>query len=1003
MSSSLGETQILTNPSSGMLDEFGTGGVVNNQAAFFPIPSNFSSLPQDAWVIAQWSQPVAVNPSNYVANDSMSYDQLYGNSLYTWSTPGATAAISLYQNSVALGGGSVLQISDGSTQSSSLNEDDIFLSSPNISPSLGNLSHPITFSLDAKVLQAVNEFVNQNTGAPILNGGMIWNNIDIGFMVNFNGADGLPRYSGFVQITPWSAQSNGSNPNYESLQTNGFISSLLLGGDPFLAQLPADARATPDSLTYNVNKYIYQTLEATYGNQSTANKAVLLNLGNWSIGGMYIGLATDNWPNARAASLGAEISSTVQLSNISLTSNETATYNPSTPPASLPITDTNPKINFIDNSSSGVQGVVDGAAYSGNLRGVQYEYIYNGYDSISLMAPASSNWYFGGGYGPTILSAKSGNNVFLASMGGSTMTGGSGTDTFIIPEANNGFSNINDIVINFHVGDSAILEGVGGAGWTYQWLGSGGLTMDASNALSGLSELVTFSGLTMADANHLNVTIDASGNLSITSTNAGMAIVGVAQDSLPVIINIASSNVSVTANADQMINDSIGGNHFSISAASLVDISGNDTLQVADSTNLSQDSISGSVVNFGSNDLYYGMSGKFANAKNTLNVTGNNNTGILYAANQDTLNENGTGNLFILETGGGANTNGGAINVSGDNAFIAMSGNNTINASTGAQITVQSNNNVIAGSNVSLQIMGTGNQVNLTGSDTVSSASPYTYDNTFAANQTVQNSFTVQGGAFSIRGLDRLLQTQGTAQISLFGGNAVTLSGANDTVTAGDQIYGGNTIVNNGANNLIALQETNLAADTIIANASTTVTLTDIPGMHIGGNSGNAIEKLTFIGSSGTSSTILGSASNASITVSGGASSTNAVYGGFGGGNSLNGGSGGGDLFAAGGTNDVLIGGSSGNNTLVSAAGNETFFTAATGTDLISITGGGGTDVLQAFTGKLQLASNLIVLSEATIGGSLNFTLNDGTKLIFSGLTKVTQNSGLFTDVTGLV
>ncbi|MDD2796177.1 hypothetical protein [Acidocella sp.] len=492
--------------------------------------------------------------------------------------------------------------------------------------------------------------------------------------------------------------------------------------------------------------------------------------------------------------------------------------------------------------------------------------------------------------------------------------------------------------------------------------------------------------------------ISLSGNSSVgTVYNAGTPIVDVAPASFPVIINIANSNVSVTANAGQTINDSIGGNHFSISAASLVNISGNDTLQVADGTNLSQDSISGSVVNFGSNDLFYGMSGQFTNAKNTLNVTGNNNTGIFYGADQDTLNENGTGNLFILEAGGGTGTTGGAINVSGDNAFITMSGNNTINASNGAQMVVQANNNVITGSNISLQIMGTGNQVNLTGPDTVSSASPYTYDSTFAPNQTTQNSFTVQGGVFSLGGLDKLLQTQGAAQITLFGGNAVTLSGANDTVTAGDQIYGGNTIVNNGANNLIALQETNFAADTIIASASTTVTLTDIPGMHIGGNSGNAIEKLTFIGSSGTSSTILGSASNAAITMSGGASSANAVYGGFGGGNSLNGGTGGANLFVAGGANDVLIGGSSGNNTLVSAAGNETFFTAATSTDLISITGGGGTDMLQAFSGSLQLASNLSVLNETTLAGSLNVTLNDGTKLIFSGLASVTQNGGLFT------
>ena len=524
----------------------------------------------------------------------------------------------------------------------------------------------------------------------------------------------------------------------------------------------------------------------------------------------------------------------------------------------------------------------------------------------------------------------------------------------------------------------------------------------------GTSETVTSSGagdtISAATGAGLNVSPTApasvvvlAGSSTVSSVyNDSSSVIDIINPPSPITINVMSSNATVTANAGETINDSVGGNHFSISDASIVYISGNDTVQLANGANLWQDSISGSVINFGSNDLYNGMTGKFMNARDTLDVTGRNNTGILYAANQDTLNENGSGNLFILEAGG-ASTQGGVINVSGNNSFVAMSGNNTINGGNGAQIVVQSNNNIITGANVSLQLMGSGNQVNLTGSDTVFGSSPYTYATDFTAGQTTQNAFTVQSGIFSLGGLDSLVQTQGTAQITLSGGNAVTLSGANDTVTAGDQVYGGNTIVNNGANNGIILQETNFAADTIIANASTSVTLTDIPGLHIGGTTGNATEKLTFISASGTSSTILGGASNAAITMAGGASSGNAVYGGFGGNNSLNGGSGGADLFVAGGNNDILIGGSGGNNTLVSAAGNETFFTAATGTDLISITGGGGVDVLQAFKGSLQLASNLSIQGETTVGGSLNVTLNDGTRLIFAGLTSVTQNGTLFT------
>ncbi len=539
-------------------------------------------------------------------------------------------------------------------------------------------------------------------------------------------------------------------------------------------------------------------------------------------------------------------------------------------------------------------------------------------------------------------------------------------------------------------------------------------SISVTGAQSAVSTETTDEQITMAGGNSTLSTSTANGlpvNSSVpasTFTIVGNGTVGAVYNdaspnidlqtsSFPVTINVTTTNTNIVANANQTINDSVGGNHFSISGASIVNILGRDAVQVADGSNLSQDSIAGSVINFGSHDLYYGVVNKFVNSNNTLNVNGSGNTGIIYTANQDTLNENGTGNLFLLEASGGTVTGGSAINVSGNNEFIAFTDNNTVNGANGARLVLQSDYSFVTGSNVNVQILGTGNNVNLTGSDTVSGSNPYAYQTTFDPSQTAQSNFTVQSGAVTLGGLDTLLQTQGTAQINLFGGNNVTLYGGNDTVTANDQIYGGNLIVNNGSNNQIALEETNLCADTIMANAGTAVTLTDIQGMHIGGNSGNAVERLIFISAAGTSNTILGSASNAAVTMSGGSSTANIVYGGFGGSNSLNGGTGARDLFVAGGNNDILIGGSGGNDTLVSAAGNETFFTAAIGTDLISIIGGGGVDFIQGFKGSLQLSNGLSVQSESTVGGSVNMVLNDGTHLIFSGVSSLTQNGNLFT------
>ncbi|MDE2240136.1 MAG: hypothetical protein KGJ73_09450, partial [Rhodospirillales bacterium] len=94
--------------------------------------------------------------------------------------------------------------------------------------------------------------------------------------------------------------------------------------------------------------------------------------------------------------------------------------------------------------------------------------------------------------------------------------------------------------------------------------------------------------------------------------------------------------------------------------------------------------------------------------------------------------------------------------------------------------------------------------------------------------------------------------------------------------------------------------------------------------------------------------------------------------------------------------NDVLIGGSGGANTLISAAGNETLTGAGLGNDLFSITGGGGTDMINNFTGQLILAAGLSISNETVTGGSLNVFLNDGTHLIFAGLTSVNQAGNVF-------
>ena len=517
---------VLPDAGSGLVDQFGDGLVVNYAAQFFPVPVALADLSQSQWYIAQWGQPVAINSADYTSGDPAYYDPLYGLPLYSWTEPGTNSAIAIYGNTGALGGGDVYQLTDGNTNTAPLqsgtNEADMFLSSPAANAAL---VYPLTLSLNARIVQSLIRFASPALSAQFATAGTVFGSFDIGLTVNFDGAHGLPAYSGYVQIVPWTSDSSAPADYYSAPLPRGasdsmqFVSSLLLPGDPALPLLPVDAGAVPATLTYNINKYVYATLQYEFSQFSAADRAVLLNLANWTFGGLYVGPATNDAQTTGPMGTGAVAAESVsiQVSDIQVTANQGTIYNPGAPPASVVSADSNPQITFYDNTLH-AGGQTDGSVYSGADSGVQDRYIYTGADNISLTAPVGQNWEFGGGSGLTELTAVSGNNVFVASTGSSTMVGGSGGDVFMIPDANETGIGTWDSIENFHIGDQIRLAGLGGPGWTYSWYaalsvdGQSGLTLLAtSTATPGLHELVTLVGLSMSDLASVQTTPDSSG------------------------------------------------------------------------------------------------------------------------------------------------------------------------------------------------------------------------------------------------------------------------------------------------------------------------------------------------------------------------------------------------------------------------------------------------------------------------------------------------------------
>ena len=246
---------------------------------------------------------------------------------------------------------------------------------------------------------------------------------------------------------------------------------------------------------------------------------------------MYIGPATNDaqiTDSNGVTSEVAQITTGIQVSNINVTENVAKTYNPATTMvAPVAAADSNPQINFYDDTIQ-AGGTADGSTYNSPPASIQDKYIYTGADNISLTAPSGANWEFGGGSGATTLTAISGNNMLVASTGGSVMTGGSGTDTFVVPDANLTGVGTWDSIANFNVGDTVSLAGMAGSGWSYSWYagntedGSSGLTLMATSiSTPGLNEAVTLVGLSMNDLSSLAVTPDTNGGdgLIITRTN----------------------------------------------------------------------------------------------------------------------------------------------------------------------------------------------------------------------------------------------------------------------------------------------------------------------------------------------------------------------------------------------------------------------------------------------------------------------------------------------------
>ncbi len=575
----------------------------------------------------------------------------------------------------------------------------------------------------------------------------------------------------------------------------------------------------------------------------------------------------------------------------------------------------------------------------------------------------------------------------------------------------------NDSVNMMSYGDSVSASGAGSvvetqANQEYLTISGANSTVNTSS-----SPLSFGSDPSTVPSANVSFTSGAVGSTYETSTPSVPASV-----SSQVSVNIIPTADNVTIYGSKLnIFDTIGGSNFNVSGADTVNIAApSDVVTLSDNFMAGGNSmfdVSGqktayTTINVGNDDVYNAQNGSTFNQYDWINVNGDDASGVIYQANHDTLYEKGSGNLFVVSknvdgmfaasvsasSAQSSDTLGSSLNVDGNNTLLVMTDGNTINAVNGASVLLSdASGNTITGSNSTFNIQGDNNLVSVTGSDTLTDDSGFSYG-AIGKDGTVQNQIYGQSGSFNLGGQDSFVQGSGTANVTLFGGNRVTLAGSNDQVTVNDQVYGSNQITDNGTGTQYQVNDIVNSQLTINAAYGAFVRATDNLGSAIGITNNNSNEKLTFIGGSTDASTVLGAGGNVQLIFESSANGDIASGGVFGN-NNLNGGSGSNDLFMAGGNNDVLIGGSGGSNTLVSAAGNETLTGSQMGNDVFSILGGGGQDALYNMSGNtaIYLGNGLSVTQEAQVAGGMSVSLSDGTNLTLYGVSALHQVNNILT------
>ena len=284
---------------------FHLGGVEANRPALSPILPDMAAYPASPWYLAQWQQSTVVRPDRMSRDDPVTRDPGLGVAAYGFEAPDGHAHLRIWRN----GPGWVFELYERGGMVTAGGGSNLFLAVDATSPA--RLDRPTTYTLQARVSRASATYDTAQAEAS----GAVLAQIFSGFGLTFHDPAGAATQFVFLQLPLSSSRPVSRARNVIcTLDAGGphlLFAPSLHRGETVLPFRPAGPGMA--TLRYELQDYVRELVSEPYpcGERMLTWPRAARDLGNWTLGGLYVGLETEN-ADLRAGAAGPGAQGTVE-------------------------------------------------------------------------------------------------------------------------------------------------------------------------------------------------------------------------------------------------------------------------------------------------------------------------------------------------------------------------------------------------------------------------------------------------------------------------------------------------------------------------------------------------------------------------------------------------------------------------------------------------------------------------------------------------------------------